>query len=264
LIQINAPHLEFETIKKTMGYPLNKFTQIVNNDPIIPLSTSGCALCAIGPLNISGSLEANKLCDLELVAEQVILPEHGLLLEQDAPANHICVLVEGVVRLSKFLPDGRRQILGFGLPGNVTGFQTHDRYSFSVEAVTSIKACRFSRASFFDLMNKRPYLARKFFDLLAQELSFAQDQIAILGYRSAEKRVASFLVNLRDRWARIVGSDKFIPMPMSRQDIADFLGLRVETVSRTISQMSREMLIETGSGHVRIINDGPIYDLLAV
>jgi len=246
-----------------MSYPLSTFGHIVN-DSIVPLS-SGCSLCAIGPLSISGSLQADRICcDLELFAEQVTLPEQGLLLEQDAPANHICVLVDGVVRLSRLLPDGRRQILGFGLPGNVTGFQTGDRYTFSVEAVTPTKACRFPRIGFFDLMNKRPLLARKFFELLAQELSFAQEQIAILGYRSAEKRVASFLMNLRDRWARIVGSEKITPLPMTRQDIADFLGLRVETVSRTISQMSREMLIETGPGHVRIINDGPIYDLLAV
>jgi CRP/FNR family transcriptional regulator len=71
-------------------------------------------------------------------------------------------------------------------------------------------------------------------------------------------------MNLRDRWVHVVGSAKITPMPMTRQDIADYLGLRVETVSRTISQMSREMLIETGPGHVRILNDGPIYDLLAV
>ena len=247
-----------------MSYPLSRFGQIVNNDAIIPLSASGCALCAVGPLSFPGLLEADRLCDLELPVEHVTLPEHGLLFEQDASANHICVLVEGVVRLTRFLSDGRRQILGFGLPGNLIGFQTGDRYGFSVEAVVPTKACRFLRTRFFDLANKRPPLTQKFLELLAQELSIAQDQITVLGYRSAEKRVAAFLMNLRDRWVRIAGTDKITPMPMTRQDIADYLGLRVETVSRTISQMSREMLIETGSGHVRILNEGPIYDLLAV
>jgi CRP/FNR family transcriptional regulator len=247
-----------------MSYPLSRFNQIANNEPMIPPYASGCALCTGGPLNFLRPLEAERLCDLELPVEHVTLPEHGRLFEQDAPANHICVLLEGVVRLTRFLSDGRRQILGFGLPGNLVGFQTGDRYSFSVEAVIPTKACRFPRVCFFDLANKRPLLTQKFLGLLAQELSLAQDQVTVLGYRSAEKRVASFLMNLRDRWLRIVGSDKITPVPMTRQDIADYLGLRVETVSRTISQMSREMLIETGPGHVRILNDGPIYDLLAV
>jgi CRP/FNR family transcriptional regulator len=247
-----------------MSYPAPRFGQTVNNDPTIPPCASRCALCTVGPLNFSGPSAADRLCDLELPVEHVTLPEHGLLFEQDAPANHICVLVEGVVRLTRFLSDGRRQILGFGLPGNLVGLQTGDRYSFSVEAVMPIKACRFLRTCFFDLANEKPLLTQKFLQLLAQELSLAQDQVAVLGYRSAEKRVASFLMNLRDRWVRVIGSAKITPIPMTRQDIADYLGLRVETVSRTISRMSREMLIETGPGHVRILNDGPIYELLAV
>ena len=246
-----------------MSYPVPRIRQIGNNDSIIPLCASGCALCVVEPLNFSWSLQADRLCDLELPVEHVTLPERGRLFEQDASANHVCVLLEGMVRLTRFLSDGRRQILGFGLPGNLVGFQTGDRYSFSVEAVMPTKACRFLRTCFFDLANKRPLLTQKFLELLTQELSLAQDQITVLGYRSAEKRVASFLMNLRDRWACIVGSDKITPMPMTRQDIADYLGLRVETVSRTISRMSRDMLIETGPGHVRILNDGPIYDLLA-
>jgi CRP/FNR family transcriptional regulator, anaerobic regulatory protein len=109
----------------------------------------------------------------------------------------------------------------------------------------------------------KPRLSQKFLELLAQELSLAQNQVTILGYRSAEKRVASFLMNLRDRWIGIIGSDAVIPMPITRQDIADYLGLRVETVSRTISQMSRQMLIETGPGYFRILNDELMYGLLA-
>ena len=70
-------------------------------------------------------------------------------------------------------------------------------------------------------------------------------------------------MNLRDRWIRIVGFEKITPMPMTRRDIADYLGLRMETVSRTISRMSREMLIEIGPGHVHILNDGLMHDLLA-
>jgi CRP/FNR family transcriptional regulator, anaerobic regulatory protein len=238
-----------------MSYPLSRFGQIVDNDPITPVCASGCAL-GTGSSEFLGPVEAVRLCDLGLPVEHVTLPEHGQLFEQDAFANHFCLLLEGVVRLTRILSDGRRQILGFGLPGNLIGFQTCDRYSFSVEAVTPMEACRFPRTSFLDLANKRPLLIQKLYELLTQELSDAQDQITILGYRSAEKRVASFLMNLRDRWVRIVGAETITPMPMTRQDIADYLGLRVETVSRTISRMSREKLIQIGSGHVRILDDG--------
>jgi len=196
-------------------------------------------------------------------AARVDFPEGTRLLAQDMPAKHIYLLAQGVVRLTRFLPDGQRQVLGFGLPGNLVGFQTGDHYSFSVEAITSTKADQFLRTNLMELANRKPDFAFNVFELLAQELSIVQDQISIFGYRSAEKRVAFFLINLRDRWARIIGSDKPFPMPMTRQDIADFLGLRLETVSRTMSRMAREKLIETKGGQVRILDNSRMLEVLA-
>ena len=218
-------------------------------------------------------LQSNSVCpsdparlrgwNWESIAKPIDVPERARLLVQDAPAKHIYFIAEGVVRLATTLSDGQRQILGFGLPGNLVGFQIGDRYNFSVEAVTPTKAYQLLRSGLLDLMNQKLHLAPSLLELFAQELTFIQNQIAIFGYRASEQRVAFFLRSLRERWSRIIGPEKPVPMPMTRQDIADFLGLRLETVSRTISRMSREKVIDLQSGQFRIVDDARIGRLLS-
>jgi len=156
------------------------------------------------------------------------------------------------VRLSKLLPDGRRQIIGFALPGDFLGTGPGDRYHCSADAIGPVVTCRISKSTFWQFVENKPHVLRRMNEFAARELYQAQDQMLLLGRRTAEEKVASFLVSWRDRLARLGTATATISLPMSRQDIADFLGLTIETVSRTFTKLEREGVIDIVRGGVRL------------
>ena len=158
------------------------------------------------------------------------------------------------MRLYKLLPDGRRQIVGFALPGDFLGMATSARRSLSADAIGPVVVCRFSRTSFARFIEDKPHLLRRINEFAVRELSQAQDHMVLLGRRSAEEKVASFLVNWRDRLAQLSSPAKTVPLPMSRQDIADYLGLTIETVSRTMTKLERHGVIEILPGGVCLLD----------
>ena len=155
------------------------------------------------------------------------------------PAGQIFDIADGVLRVYKVLADGRRAIVGFIYPGDVLGVSFQRRYPFTAEAVTDVKVRRVSRGRFFSLVNKSPALRPQLFALLCDEMSAAQDQMLLLGHKSAEERVVSFLLAVHRKSA--VGND--IQLPMGRLDMADYLGLTIETVSRMMTSLTRRGLI---------------------
>jgi len=163
-------------------------------------------------------------------------------------------LLEGVMRLYKLLPDGRRQIVGFALPGDFLGMTTSARHSFSADAIGAVAVCRFSRTSFARFIENKPHLLRRMNELAVRELSQAQDHMVLLGRRSAEEKVATFLIGWRDRLAQLGSPSKTVALPMSRQDIADFLGLTIETVSRTFTKLERDRVIEILPGSISLLD----------
>lgn len=171
-------------------------------------------------------------------------PGEAIFLEGD-PAGQIFDVAEGVLRVYRVLADGRRAIVGFIYPGDVLGVSFQSRYLFTAEAVTDVRVRRFSRGRFFSLVNESPALRPQLFALLCDEMSAAQDQILLLGRKSAEERVVSFLLAVHRKSA--VGND--IQLPMSRQDMADYLGLTMETVSRMMTSLTRRGLIAGAGRH---------------
>ena len=114
--------------------------------------------------------------------------------------------------------------------------------------------CRFSRAAFARFIEDKPHLLRRINELAVRELSQAQDHMVLLGRRSAEEKVATFLIGWRDRLGRLGGLAKMVPLPMSRQDIADYLGLTIETVSRTFTKLERDGVIEILPGSISLLD----------
>jgi CRP/FNR family transcriptional regulator len=161
------------------------------------------------------------------------------------PAGQIFDVLEGVLRVCRVLEDGRRAIVGFIYPGDVLGISVQSRYLFTAEAVTDAKVRCFSRGRFISLVNESPTLRPQLFALLCDEMSAAQDQMMLLGRKSAEERVVSFLLAIHRKSA--VGND--IALPMGRLDIADYLGLTIETVSRTMTSLTRRGLIAAAGRH---------------
>ena len=163
-------------------------------------------------------------------------------------------VLEGVMRLYKLLPDGRRQIVGFALPGDFLGMNISGRHNFSADAIGPVVVCQFPKASFGRFIEDKAHLLRRINELAIRELSQARDHMVLLGRRSAEEKVATFLLGWRDRLMLLHGPSNIVPLPMSRQDIADFLGLTIETVSRTFTKLERDRIIEIITGGISLLD----------
>jgi CRP/FNR family transcriptional regulator len=213
-------------------------------------SAQPCADCAVRPFSICAALDRAELRELEHIGRHIHVGSGETVFAQEEMTTSFYNLLDGVMRLYKLLPDGRRQIVGFALPGDFLGMAASARHGFSADAIGPVTICRFSRAAFARFVDGKPHLLRRINELAVRELSQARDHMVLLGRRSAEEKVATFLIGWRDRLARLGGPNKMVALPMSRQDIADFLGLTIETVSRTFTKLEREGVIDILPGGV--------------
>jgi CRP/FNR family transcriptional regulator, anaerobic regulatory protein len=184
-----------------------------------------------------------ELRELQGLATQVYFRSGRTIFSESELADSVFGLSQGVVRLYKLLPDGRRQVLAFALPGDFLGMPLADRHNFSADAIGEVALCRFSRGDLKKFVQSSPSIMRLMIEFATRELDMAQDQLLLLGNGSAEERVAIFLVSWRNRLARLSVFSETVPLPMRRQDIADFLGLKLETVSRTLAKLEQKHVI---------------------
>jgi CRP/FNR family transcriptional regulator len=177
-----------------------------------------------------------------------------LFLEGDR-ASHLYEVIEGVLRVFKMIGDGRRVITGFLYPGDLVGVSLKDRYLYSAEAVTRTRFRRFGRREFQDAINASPELRPQLFARLCDEMAAAQDQMVLLSCKTAEERVCSFLLScLRREQRQDPPTSAVVELPMTRLDIADYLGLTIETVSRTITKLTgRGIITPEGRHALRIL-----------
>jgi len=154
-------------------------------------------------------------------------------------AEYVYKVLSGTVRTSKVLSDGRRQIGAFYLPGDVFGLEAGDEHSFCAEAMTDASVLVVKRSVVEAEAQRDARVARELWSETAGELARAQSHLMLL-IKSAQERVAAFLLEMADR----VPNKTAIELPMSRQDIADYLGLTIETVSRTLTLLESKAAIE--------------------
>ena len=176
---------------------------------------------------------------MQLMGAVMPYPRNTEIFGESDPAEYLYKVVNGAVRTYKILSDGRRQIGGFYLPGDVFGLEFGDEHTLSAEAVIDTKVLVVKRSTLTALAARDATVARELYALTARELRRAQERILLL-IKSAQERVASFLLEMTDRSA----VDNAIELPMSRQDIADYLGLTIETVSRTLTSLESAATIE--------------------
>jgi CRP/FNR family nitrogen fixation transcriptional regulator len=155
------------------------------------------------------------------------------------PADYLYKVVRGTVRTSKILADGRRQIGAFLLPGDVFGLEVGDDHAFSAEAITDAKVLVVRRSALIRLASRDGDVARQMWTLAGHELARVQDHILLL-VKTAQERVVGFLLEMFDR----APDHETVELPMTRQDIADYLGLTIETVSRTLTMLESVGAIE--------------------
>lgn len=177
-----------------------------------------------------------------------------IVIEGD-PIHHYFRIVTGTVRLYKAVADGRRQIIDFLGPKDCLGLTGLDEHACSVEAITDVTMIRYPRQRLEAAIQERPDIGRQLFRLACSELSRAQHRMLLLGRKSAEERIASFLLDLVTRRVDDGESMDCIRLTMSRQDIADHLGLTIETVSRIFTQLKLSGLIGLPDRHSVVLND---------
>jgi len=173
---------------------------------------------------------------------QMSFPRNAEIYGEGETADYIYRVVSGAVRTYKVLADGRRQVGGFYLPGDMFGLEPGEEHNFSAEAIAESKVLVIKRSAVMALAERDAEVARQLWNLTGRELSRVQDHILLL-IKSAHERVATFLLEMAERES----GGNAVDLPMSRQDIADYLGLTIETVSRTLSHMESLATIEVPS-----------------
>lgn len=214
-----------------------------------------CSSCGSRIAGLCHKLDAAALDDISSESQRFHLAPKSLVFREGDPAGRAYSIVEGVVKLSRLLPDGKQQVVGFRFPGDVLGYGAGKTYPFDAETLTNGHFCRIERSRLDALLRLYPQMERRMLDLCLRELSNTQDQLVTVGRRSAEARVASFLLGLAEAYRQRGTLPGELPMPMTRSDIGDFLGLTLETVSRSFAAFKRQKLIaEPGQHRLQILD----------
>ena len=173
------------------------------------------------------------------------------IFDQDAPADRVYQLICGSVRTCRILRDGRRQIEAFHFPGDVFGLERGAAYRVSAQTLGQTLVRVMPRAALDALAAERGDVARRLLELTTDSLRRSQDHALMLGRRAACERVAALLLDLAER----TGVEVLLDVPMSRQDMADYLGLTIETVSRTLTQFQQDGLIALPAARKVLLRD---------
>jgi CRP/FNR family nitrogen fixation transcriptional regulator len=185
--------------------------------------------------NAAGPLDQQIL----MMGATMSYPRNTEIFGENESADYLYKVISGSVRTYKILNDGRRQVGGFYLPGDIFGLEFGAEHALSAEAISDVKVLVVKRSSLNALAGRDASIAAQLFTLIGRELRRAQDHIVLL-IQNAQERVAGFLLEMAERSSL----DAAIELPMSRQDIADYLGLTIETVSRTLTSMEAAAAIE--------------------
>lgn len=205
--------------------------------------SGGCAVCQARPFSVCASVSDADLARLDGLAETVTLaPGEALFHEGDA-VRFVYNVTSGSARVCRLLADGRRQITGFVFAGDFIGLDAGDVQAASVEALEPLSVCRFRRSEYRTLMADRRELEAALLDRAGHELAAAREQMVLLGRKTALERVASFLLGLPQADPMRAGPSDVVRLPMTRGEIADYLGLTLETVSRCFSKLRRSGVI---------------------
>ena len=197
-----------------------------------------------------GSAPVPPLDPIEKFAEiQRFRRDQGICAEGE-PVGYCYRPVSGAVRSVKLLEDGRRQVIAFFLPGDLLGFDLPERHAFSLEAVTDTVVKRYPRRVVEAASEQSPAMARLVRETMQQSLRQAQGRIVQLGRKKAGERLAGFLLEMAERTH--VANRAVLDLPMARTDIADHLGLTVETVCRELSRLRRDRAITVNGTRIAI------------
>jgi CRP/FNR family transcriptional regulator len=219
-----------------------------------------CESCFIRHRGICAALSVDALEKLSSIARRRTIPVNHYIFRDGDEAISFAAIVSGVVKLIKTTSEGERHIVGLVYAPEFLGHTFAEQHRFSAAAATEVEMCMFPRTSFNRLLDEVPEMQRWLFEFTVRELDISRYWTLMLGRKSSYERVASLLLIMAKR-SRNAGcaliSDKsaHFELPLTRSELADYLGLTLETVSRKISGLKRKGLIELRSTREIVVPD---------
>lgn len=226
-------------------------------DTLSDINTPLCGQCISRGISMCSALDDDELHLVSDIAKNILIRSREAICIEGEVASYLFNIKRGSVRMSKMLSDGRRQVIGFLFPGDFFGLGCGEGYSYSAESITEVEICRMPRDSVLNKFSEFPALGQKVLDITRTELESSQDQMLLLGRKTAKEKLCSFLLSMKTKSSRLenIRKDQAY-LPMSRSDIADYLGLTIETISRQFTILVKEKLISLeDSSFVKILNE---------
>lgn len=210
-----------------------------------PLSVGHpCQGCEVRTRAVCGVLDCKDLAEFKKMGKDVSIRSKQTLFREGERATRVFTLTRGSLKLYTLLADGRCHVAGFMHPGDFLGITLEEDHAFTAEALEDVELCSFPRKAFENFLDEHPSMERELYRMAAHELSAAHQQQLLLARKTANERLASFLLLLIDQQKERTNSrNKVVRLSMNRADVADYLGLTKETVSRLFSGMRRDRLI---------------------
>jgi len=220
---------------------------------------------ALGQMTTPGHAPAPREGDpLQALANRARYADGQAIFMAGDEAVDCFKVVKGAVRLCSLLSDGRRLIAHFLLPGDFFGFKGVAAPSLTAEAIGPVEVTRYPRRAVAALAERDPEIARRLHAMVCRQLTRAEAQLLVLGRMTPPERLAYFLLELAEHGGQELDQGAVLDLPMSRQDIADYLGLTIETVSRTFTLLKRKGLLALPrQQHVLLRDPDALRDLAA-
>lgn len=215
------------------------------NSELVPVAAQSILLSS--PVQSRSPESRTGLARLERGSVRRFMSKEHVFCEGD-PRTHVFQIEEGVVTIYRMLTDGRRQIIDFAYPGEFIGLGASAEHYFSAEATSATRVRCYGASALEETAARDPGLALQLYKAVSLELAAARALLVAIGQRSALERVATFLTMLSRRSGSGNGSERVVHLPMRRADIGDFLGLTIETVSRTITKLRVMRVIKIAHG----------------
>lgn len=215
-----------------------------------------CSRCPIRHRAVCSNCNADEIALLEDLKSYRVFKAGDRIMWRDDELNFVASVVEGVASLSKTLEDGRTQTVGLLFASDFIGRPGRSRIEFDVTAATDLTLCCFDRKRFEKLIQDIPHLAHRLMEIALDELDAARDRMMLLGRKTALEKTASFLETLVQRSTTgQVAQNIHLTLPLTREEIANYLGLTLETVSRQFGQLKKAGVIEPLNRREVIVRD---------
>jgi len=219
--------------------------QINMNTNLKTVPKVSCTSCPIRHRAVCARCDTDELSVLDGMKSYRSFAAGETILWRGEPFAFVASVVTGVASLSKTLEDGRTQMVGLLLPSDFIGRPGRHEAAFDVIATTDVMLCCFDRAPFETLVDETPHIAHRLMELALDELDAARDWMLLLGRKTAREKIATFIELLARRSnTDDPGRISAMPLPLTRDQIANYLGLTLETVSRQFSALKKEGVID--------------------